>query len=146
MASSSLVHNSNAVRLTVRYIKNAIGIDEHAVRARESTLQRIWLGTIASLSGAKRGCDNAGIERDASDDVVLGVGHKEPAVPIGKSLGTRQLRKAGRPAVARIALLAGTGQMMNRPGFRRNAVDRIAFAKRKIKIAFVVESDRSLSV
>jgi hypothetical protein len=31
-------------------------------------LQRIWLGTIASLSGAKRGCDNAGVERDAADD------------------------------------------------------------------------------
>jgi len=33
-----LVHNSNAVRLTVRHIENPVGIDEHAVRAREPTL------------------------------------------------------------------------------------------------------------
>ena len=71
------------MRLTVRHIENAISIDEQAVRPRERTLPRIWLGTIASVAGTERGCDDAGIECDATNDVVLGVRHKELAVPIG---------------------------------------------------------------
>jgi hypothetical protein len=37
------------------------------------------------------------------------------------------------------ALLAGAGQMMNRSGFRGDAVDRIAFAQREIEIAVAIE-------
>ena len=127
------------MRLTVRHIENAVSIDEQAVRPRERTLQRIWLRTIASAASAERGCDDAGIECDIANDVVLGVGHKEPAVPVCKSLGSCQLGEVGRPAVARIAFLAGTSQMMKRPSLRGDTVDRIALAKREIKIAFMIE-------
>ena len=53
---------------------------------------------------------------------------------------------AGRAIVARIALLAGAGQMMNRHGRRRDAVDRIALAKCEIEIAVTIDGDRARSI
>src|ERR1700733_14748984 len=61
---------------------------------------------------------------------------------MGQSLRTRELSKASRPTIPRVALLAGAGQMMNCSGLR-DPVDRVAFAQREIEIAFAVEGHSS---
>src|SRR4051812_38142238 len=132
--------------LAVGHIENACGINKHTVRPREPALQWVGLRTVPSLAGAEHGCDDAAIECDAANDVVLGIGHKQRSAAISESLGARQPGEAGWPAVTRIALLAGAGQMMNRSGFRCDAVDRIPFAKCEVKIAFMIESDGSGTV
>ena len=112
------------------------------MRPRERTSKRIGLGTVPALTRAEHGGDEAGSELDAANDMVFRIGHIQLAARIGEPFGTCELRQAGRPAIARIALLAGTRQMMNRPGFRGDAVNRITFAKREIDVAFTIERQR----
>ena len=141
-----LVHDANAMRLAVGNIENACRINKHTMRTRQPALQRIWLWTVPSLAGAEHRCDDAALDRDAANDVVLGIGHKQISPAISQSLGARQFGEAGRPAVTRIALLTSAGQMMNRASFRCDAVDGIAFAQGEVKVAFLVESDGSRAI
>jgi hypothetical protein len=95
------------VRLAVRYIENATAVNEHAMRPRQRASKRVGLRTITSATGAEHCRDNTAVERDAANHMALGIGHIEFPAPIGQALGTRELREASRPAIPRIALLAG---------------------------------------
>ena len=64
---------ANAVRFAVGDVDSAILADEHAVRPAHFALERVFLGTIASLAGAGHGFNNSGPETDSSDRVALGI-------------------------------------------------------------------------
>jgi hypothetical protein len=84
-------HDPYAVRLAVRYIKNTIAADEHAVRPRQRASKRIGLGAVTSATGAENCRDDPAVERDATNHMALSIGHVEPASPVGQPLWTREL-------------------------------------------------------
>ena len=126
----------------VAHIEDAGRVDKHAMRARQRAAKRIRLGAVAALTGAKHGRDDAGLELDAANDVVLGVGDVEVAASDSASpLGPPSLADARRPAVSRIALLAGASDMVNRRGAGRDAINRVALAQREVERAVTIDGD-----
>src|SRR4029453_8635084 len=95
-ASRDAGNNPYAVCLAVAHVQ-LVPDDEHAVRPRQRTPPGIRLGAIASFARAEHGADDAGVQVDAADRMVLGVGHEEPA---GRP------RQALRPAARRVARMA----------------------------------------
>lgn len=91
--------------------------------------------TVAALTGTENRRNDPGAGVDAADDVVFGVGDVELAGCVGETLRPGKRRSDGRAAVTRVPLRSAPRQMVNRRGFRGDAVDRIALAQRKEQLS-----------
>jgi hypothetical protein len=61
------------MRLAAADVQRAAAIDHHAMRSCERAPQRVGLGTISAVTRAEDGTDDAGVEIDRVNDVVLGI-------------------------------------------------------------------------
>ena len=134
------------MRLAVPDVEGAAPVHEHAVRARQCAAARVGFGSVAALAGAEHRADDPGAEVDPADDVALGVGDEQPAAPPGQALGAGQERASRRAAVARVALGAGAGHVVDRLRPRVEAMDGVALAQRQVEIAAIVERHRARAV
>src|SRR5437763_5655859 len=127
-------------------VERTLPIDEHTVRPRQRATARIRFRTVAAPSGAEHGVDDAAFQVDPPDGMIFRVRDVQTAMRARQPFRPGERRDASRPAVARISLLAGTGDVKNAIGLPIDAVDRVAFAQRKVEATFCVDGDGSWSV
>src|SRR5262245_7262646 len=72
-STARLAKLADAIRFAVGDVENAVG-GEEAVRARQLATKRACLRTVAARARAEHGGDHAGLEVDAADGVIFGVG------------------------------------------------------------------------
>src|SRR5437867_3528185 len=101
-----------AVGLTITNVENAASINTDAMGSSERAPTRIGLGAVASLTGAEHGANDACLQINRADHVILGVGHIERVARPGKALWPRQLRHPSLAAIAGVTLLPGPGHMV----------------------------------
>src|SRR4029453_3098284 len=118
---------TNAVRFAVAHVQDASSVVQDAVWSRERAPERIRFGAVAALTCAERRSNHTCLQIDRTDDVALGVGDVERVAPPRESLRPGKPCEASLTTVARVPLLAGSGDVM--PGHLPavETVDRVPF-------------------
>ena len=127
-SEASRLEDPDAVRFAVADVEHTAGAGERRAGGQRVPLDPVR--AVAARPGAEHGGDDAGVQVDAPDRVVLGVDDVEAAAADGEALRPPSVASARRPAVAGEALLP-SGQVMDGAA-RRDAMDGVALAQRQI--------------
>jgi hypothetical protein len=74
---ASLDQHADAMRFAVADVDRASCVGEHTMRPGQRAPQRVSVGAIAALPDAEDGSDDASLEIDPANDVILGIGHEQ---------------------------------------------------------------------
>ena len=134
-------NGTDAVIFAIGDKQHSATVHQHSVWPRQGASARIGFRAVALLTGAQHGPDEAGLEIDRADHVILGVRDVQRPPPPRETFGPGQRRRPSLAAVSGVSLLAGAGDVVDRecPGI--HLVDGIAFPERQIEIPGVVEHD-----
>jgi len=101
-----------AMSLAVTHIEDAPSIDEHAMRPGKRAVKRVRFRAVTPLPGAKNRSDDARLQVDDTNDVILGIGNVERVAPPRQAFRPSQSCGARGSAIAGVALLAGPGYVV----------------------------------
>src|SRR5262245_28448020 len=116
------------------------------MRSSERAAERIRFGSVAALTRAECGSNHVRLQIDRADDVALGIGDVERVAPPRQSFGACELRQTRLTAVARVPLLAGSGDVMPGHLLAVETVDGVPFPQRQIQVAGRIERNRPRAV
>ncbi len=109
------------------------------MRSSECTPAGIRFRSVTALTGAQHGADDARLQGNFANHMILGVGDVEQVTRTGEPLRPSQFCQARRTTVARIPLFASSRHMMKGQGFGIHSVNGVALSKCEVQLAGSIE-------